>query len=52
MQAVFEESSMPVSAAQLGVWNAQRLDPDFRHYLVDDVLEISGELVVRGAPRR
>jgi hypothetical protein len=31
-----------LSAAQLGVWNAQRLDPDSRSYLVGDVLEIRG----------
>ncbi len=31
-----------LSAAQLGVWNAQRLDPDSRSYLVGEVLEISG----------
>ncbi|WP_037079865.1 non-ribosomal peptide synthetase [Pseudonocardia spinosispora] len=33
---------MTLSAAQLGVWNAQRLDPDSLGYLVGEVLEISG----------
>ncbi|WP_156993325.1 non-ribosomal peptide synthetase [Pseudonocardia acaciae] len=34
--------SLALSGAQLGVWNAQRLEPDSRNYLVGDVLEISG----------
>jgi hypothetical protein len=32
---------LALSAAQLGVWNAQRLDPQSRSYLVGEVLEIS-----------
>uniref|UniRef100_UPI001FE467FF condensation domain-containing protein n=1 Tax=Pseudonocardia pini TaxID=2758030 RepID=UPI001FE467FF len=32
-----------LTSAQLGIWNAQRLDPDLRHYVVGDVLEITGE---------
>ncbi|MET0187706.1 MAG: amino acid adenylation domain-containing protein, partial [Pseudonocardia sediminis] len=33
---------LELTAAQLGIWNAQRLEPDSRHYLVGDVLEVSG----------
>ncbi|GAA4994431.1 amino acid adenylation domain-containing protein [Pseudonocardia tropica] len=31
-----------LTSAQLGIWNAQRLDPEMRHYVVGDVLEITG----------
>ncbi|MHA6629888.1 amino acid adenylation domain-containing protein [Pseudonocardia sichuanensis] len=31
-----------LTTAQLGIWNAQRLDPDSPYYLVGDVLEVSG----------
>ncbi|MEU8898042.1 amino acid adenylation domain-containing protein [Nocardia sp. NPDC048505] len=31
-----------LTGAQLGIWNAQRLDPESRSYLVGEVLEISG----------
>ncbi|GAA2882648.1 hypothetical protein GCM10010472_46000 [Pseudonocardia halophobica] len=34
-------ATLALSAAQLGVWNAQRLDPESRSYLVGEVLEIS-----------
>ncbi|MEU7816011.1 amino acid adenylation domain-containing protein, partial [Pseudonocardia sp. NPDC049154] len=34
-------ATLALSAAQLGVWNAQRLDPESRGYLVGEVLEIS-----------
>ncbi|MDA3642719.1 amino acid adenylation domain-containing protein [Saccharopolyspora indica] len=33
---------MELTRAQLGVWNAQRLEPDSPHYVVGDVVEISG----------
>ena len=33
---------LELTTAQLGIWNAQRLEPDSRDYLVGDVLEISG----------
>ncbi|MEV4157084.1 amino acid adenylation domain-containing protein [Nocardia salmonicida] len=33
---------MPLTGAQLGIWNAQRLDPDSLSYMVGEVLEISG----------
>ncbi|WP_243636854.1 non-ribosomal peptide synthetase [Rhodococcus sp. Eu-32] len=31
---------MPLTGAQLGIWNAQRLEPDSPYYLVGEVLEI------------
>ncbi|AXE23898.1 non-ribosomal peptide synthetase [Streptomyces globosus] len=31
-----------LTSAQLGIWNAQRLEPDSPYYLVGDVVEISG----------
>ncbi|WP_232376772.1 non-ribosomal peptide synthetase [Amycolatopsis aidingensis] len=37
------EELLELTSAQLGIWNAQRLEPDSRDYLVGDVLEISGE---------
>ncbi len=33
---------LPLTGAQLGIWNAQRLDPESLSYLVGEVLEISG----------
>ncbi len=34
--------ALPLTAAQLGIWHAQRLEPDSPYYLVGDVVEISG----------
>ncbi|WP_107658694.1 amino acid adenylation domain-containing protein [Nocardia suismassiliense] len=34
---------LPLTGAQLGIWNAQRFDPESGRYLVGEVLEISGE---------
>ncbi|TCP45110.1 non-ribosomal peptide synthase protein (TIGR01720 family)/amino acid adenylation domain-containing protein [Tamaricihabitans halophyticus] len=36
------ETLLALTSAQLGIWNAQRLEPDSRFYLVGDVVEISG----------
>ncbi|NGO73880.1 non-ribosomal peptide synthetase, partial [Streptomyces sp. SB3404] len=33
---------LPLTRAQVGIWNAQRLEPDSPYYLVGDVVEISG----------
>ncbi|MGD9484520.1 amino acid adenylation domain-containing protein [Streptomyces sp. TRM70308] len=33
---------LPLTSAQSGIWNAQRLEPDSPYYLVGDVVEISG----------
>ncbi|MFG2586995.1 amino acid adenylation domain-containing protein [Streptomyces sp. NPDC048438] len=33
---------LPLTRAQLGIWNAQRLEPDSPYYVVGDVVEISG----------
>ena len=33
---------LPLTGAQLGIWNAQRLEPDSPYYLVGEVLEIDG----------
>ncbi|WP_233159484.1 non-ribosomal peptide synthetase [Pseudonocardia sp. MH-G8] len=35
-------ATFDLTTAQLGIWNAQRLDPDSPYYLVGDVLEVSG----------
>ncbi|MBY3989582.1 amino acid adenylation domain-containing protein [Rhodococcus fascians] len=35
-------SLLPLTGAQLGIWNAQRLEPDSPYYLVGEVLEIDG----------
>ncbi|HYH32352.1 MAG TPA: hypothetical protein VD903_18435, partial [Pseudonocardia sp.] len=35
-------ATFALTSAQLGIWNAQRLDPDSPYYLVGDVLEVSG----------
>ncbi|MFD6392829.1 amino acid adenylation domain-containing protein [Nocardia sp. NPDC060259] len=37
-----EHPGLPLTGAQLGIWNAQRLDPDSLSYMVGEVLEISG----------
>ncbi|MCE7082199.1 non-ribosomal peptide synthetase [Streptomyces sp. ST2-7A] len=34
---------LPLTGAQLGIWNAQRLEPDSPYYLVGDVIAISGD---------
>ncbi|MFD0021178.1 amino acid adenylation domain-containing protein [Streptomyces sp. NPDC058382] len=33
---------LALTSAQLGIWNAQRLEPDSPYYVVGDVVEISG----------
>ncbi|WP_406151206.1 amino acid adenylation domain-containing protein [Streptomyces sp. NBC_01012] len=33
---------LPLTHAQLGIWNAQSLEPDSPYYVVGDVVEISG----------
>ncbi|MGW4026366.1 condensation domain-containing protein, partial [Streptomyces sp. NPDC005009] len=44
---------LPLTGAQRGIWNAQRLEPDSPYYLVGDVVEISGrEPVDAGAVAR
>lgn len=35
-------SALELTSAQLGIWNAQRLEPDSRYYLVGDVVELRG----------
>ncbi|MEU4598069.1 amino acid adenylation domain-containing protein [Nocardia sp. NPDC023988] len=37
-----DHPGLPLTGAQLGIWNAQRLDPESLSYLVGEVLEISG----------
>ncbi|MGC5024742.1 amino acid adenylation domain-containing protein [Tsukamurella sp. DT100] len=37
---------LPLTAAQHGIWNAQRLEPDSPYYVVGDVLEIVGDRAV------
>ena len=37
---------LELTGAQLGIWNAQRLEPDSPYYVVGDVLEISGPSAV------
>ena len=37
---------LPLTAAQHGIWNAQRLEPDSPYYVVGDVLEIIGDRTV------
>ncbi|QNP66904.1 non-ribosomal peptide synthetase [Streptomyces genisteinicus] len=34
---------LPLTGAQTGIWNAQRLEPDSPYYTVGDVVEISGD---------
>ncbi|WP_298175682.1 non-ribosomal peptide synthetase, partial [Saccharomonospora sp.] len=36
------DTVLELTSAQLGIWNAQQLEPDSRYYLVGDVVEISG----------
>ncbi len=36
-------AALPLTGPQLGIWNAQRFDPESGRYLVGEVLEISGE---------
>ncbi|MFI0406873.1 amino acid adenylation domain-containing protein [Actinomadura sp. 3N508] len=38
-------TGLPLTGAQLGIWHAQRLEPDSPYYVVGDVVEITG-----GAP--
>ncbi len=33
---------LPLTGAQAGIWNAQRLEPESPHYLVGEVVEIDG----------
>ncbi|MFC9948455.1 amino acid adenylation domain-containing protein [Streptomyces pratensis] len=37
-----DDGLLPLTRAQLGIWNAQRLEPDSPYYVVGDVVEISG----------
>ncbi|MEU5878788.1 amino acid adenylation domain-containing protein [Spirillospora sp. NPDC047279] len=37
------ERPLELTSAQLGIWNAQRLEPDSRYYVVGDVVEVRGE---------
>ncbi|WP_373695075.1 amino acid adenylation domain-containing protein [Actinomycetospora aeridis] len=37
-----EDGLLELTGAQLGIWNAQWLEPDSPHYLVGDVVEIDG----------
>ncbi|MFD9549376.1 amino acid adenylation domain-containing protein [Nocardia salmonicida] len=41
-ESIAENPGLPLTGAQLGIWNAQRLDPDSLSYMVGEVLEISG----------
>ncbi|RKT55490.1 non-ribosomal peptide synthetase [Saccharothrix australiensis] len=36
------EEVLDLTSAQLGIWNAQRLEPDSPYYVVGDVVEITG----------
>ncbi|QDQ15508.1 non-ribosomal peptide synthetase [Streptomyces spectabilis] len=40
------EGPLDLTRAQLGIWNAQRLEPDSPYYVVGDVVEISGDAPV------
>ncbi|MET9662797.1 amino acid adenylation domain-containing protein, partial [Streptomyces sp. NPDC006510] len=40
--SVSSDGLLALTSAQLGIWNAQRLEPDSPYYLVGDVVEISG----------
>ncbi|MFI0371774.1 amino acid adenylation domain-containing protein [Actinomadura sp. 1N219] len=35
-------TDLPLTGAQLGIWHAQRLEPDSPYYVVGDVVEITG----------
>ncbi|GAB2734824.1 non-ribosomal peptide synthetase [Amycolatopsis magusensis] len=37
-----ETAVLELTSAQLGIWNAQRLEPDSPYYLVGDVVEVDG----------
>ncbi|ORI15286.1 hypothetical protein BJD99_06300 [Rhodococcus sp. 1163] len=37
-----ETTLLPLTGAQVGIWNAQRLEPESPYYLVGEVLEIDG----------
>ncbi|MFP3987378.1 amino acid adenylation domain-containing protein [Streptomyces sp. E11-3] len=43
MAGVAAEELLALTSAQLGIWNAQRLEPDSPYYVVGDVVEISGD---------
>ncbi|GGS17101.1 putative non-ribosomal peptide synthetase [Streptomyces aureoverticillatus] len=43
------EGLLALTGAQLGIWNAQRLEPDSPYYVVGDVVEISGAGAGAGA---
>ncbi|MFK4067123.1 amino acid adenylation domain-containing protein [Streptomyces sp. NPDC029674] len=40
--SVSSDGLLPLTGAQTGIWNAQRLEPDSPYYVVGDVVEISG----------
>ncbi|NED11218.1 condensation domain-containing protein, partial [Streptomyces sp. SID9124] len=40
--SVSPDGLLPLTGAQLGIWNAQRIEPDSPYYVVGDVVEISG----------
>ncbi|MEU1150727.1 amino acid adenylation domain-containing protein [Streptomyces sp. NPDC005863] len=40
--SVSSDGLLPLTGAQIGIWNAQRLEPDSPYYVVGDVVEISG----------
>ncbi|MGW6352471.1 hypothetical protein, partial [Streptomyces sp. NPDC055080] len=40
--SVSSDGLLALTSAQLGIWNAQRLEPDSPYYMVGDVVEISG----------
>ncbi|GAB4588010.1 non-ribosomal peptide synthetase [Nocardia sp. IFM 10818] len=42
-QAEAAGAGLPLTGPQLGIWNAQRFDPESGRYLVGEVLEISGD---------
>ncbi|RDI50183.1 non-ribosomal peptide synthetase [Nocardia mexicana] len=41
-----DHPGLPLTGPQLGIWNAQRFDPESGRYLVGEVLEISGDAPV------
>ncbi|THA71401.1 amino acid adenylation domain-containing protein [Streptomyces sp. A0958] len=40
--SVSSDGLLPLTGAQSGIWNAQRIEPDSPYYVVGDVVEISG----------
>ncbi len=40
--APFADTVLELTGAQLGIWNAQRLEPDSPYYVVGDVVEVRG----------